>query len=59
MPALSSNLAQKVGDIEGTSRTNPNERDGENKYNGSQEPSAETRRKRRRNKKRSLCDRCR
>jgi len=29
MPAPFSGLAQKVGDIERTSRTNPNERDGE------------------------------
>jgi len=58
MNALTSNLAQKTRDIADNGKTYSNGRSKKNKCSSSQELSVKTKRKRRKNEKRFLYNRC-
>ena len=52
-----SNIAKKIRNVVNTNRAGPNRRDGKNKYSSSQKLLVRAR-KRRRNKKRPIYNRC-
>jgi len=52
-------VTKEAGSTTDTSKAHSNKRDRKNKYSSGQKPPVRARRQRRRNKKKSLCNRCR